>query len=95
MAPAGKGTVRTRIPTRMEDMDLTNREARATRNPDGVVFYKVMERPDEAEDAGVQGRAHRGAGLVGRRLRADAAQERSDGCETAVTAIRVSSSPIT
>jgi mono/diheme cytochrome c family protein len=39
--PAGKGDGEDADPDAMEDMDLTVAK-RADRNPDGVVFYKVM-----------------------------------------------------
>ena len=61
-------------PEHREDMDLTNAEARRSQLGRSRLLQGV-ERPAQAEDDGVQGRIERAADLVGRRLRADAAQE--------------------
>ena len=73
-ARAGKGDGPDADPDAQEDMDLTRAEARREESRRRDVLQGV-ERPQEAEDAGAQGRPDEGAGLGGRGLRADAAQD--------------------
>ena len=75
--PSGLGDGPDADPDHQEDMDLTNAEPRREESRRRDVL-QGQQRPEEAEDAGVQGRAERGADLGGRRLRADAAEVARD-----------------
>ena len=79
--PKGLGDGPDADPDHAEDMNLTNPEARRTQSRRRGVL-QGDERPPQPEDAGVQGRAVEGADLVGRRLRAVAAQEVESGDAT-------------
>ena len=72
--PKGLGDGPDADPDHAEDMNLTNPK-RADRNPDGVVFYKVLNGRRSPKMPAFKDELLDGADLVGRRLRAVAAQE--------------------
>ena len=82
--PNGLGDGPDADPDHAEDMNLTNPK-RADRNPDGVVFYKVLNGRRSPKMPAFKDRAVEGADLVGRRVRADVAQEVGAGLKTGPT----------
>ena len=87
--PAGLGDGPDADPDAMMDMDLTIAK-RAARNPDGVVFYKVMNGRRKPKMPAFKEELTDGAGLGGRRLRAVAAKQVSTrpGRGSEVTALQ-------
>ena len=73
--PGGKGDGPDADPDAQEDMDLTNPK-RAARNTDGVVFYKVWNGRKKPKMPAQKDELTKEQIWVGRRLRADAAEDR-------------------
>ena len=82
--PKGLGDGPDADPDHAEDMNLTNPK-RADRNPDGVVFYKVLNGRRSPKMPAFKDRAVDRADLVGRRLRADRCEKSSSGRSRGLT----------